>query len=386
MTRTLRKGHRGPDVRRWQEFLERKGHSPGKIDGSFGEKTAAATRAFQTANGLTADAVVGPKTLAKAAELGLRSLRRLTNSELTPALIAQARKILGAHHADPYGTEIPFEIDEVHYVARIEEHYHPPGGPRKPWGYHPGVSLFLDAEPDRQIEAPDDATEPAAPPGTVTDEAPALATRAVIVLDPGHGGTAMVGSSSPNNATSPSGVSEKELTLRMAELVRASVAAQAVGVRVELTRSSDVNLGLADRARAAGALEADLFLSLHFNGFDGKARGVETWIRSKGSGNVNHADDLRFAQRVLGNVHEAIRAFDTGTKNRGVKESGFGVLRDDLLGNSAASHPCRACLLEIEFLDAPKVDELFNTGARAAEVRERVAAAIARALLDEIES
>ena len=85
-------------------------------------------------------------------------------------------------------------------------------------------------------------------------------------------------------------------------------------------------------------------------------------------------------------AHQALTAFDGGTKNRGVKESSFGVLRDDLLGNSAAQHACRACLLEIEFLDVPKVDELFNTGPRFREVRAAVAAAIAAALLREIET
>jgi N-acetylmuramoyl-L-alanine amidase len=136
----------------------------------------------------------------------------------------------------------------------------------------------------------------------------------------------------------------------------------------------------------AGDAAADAFLSLHFNGFDGKARGVEAWVRSKASGNVNHAQDSRFAERVLGKVYEAVLSFDKSTKNRGVKDASFGVLRDDLLGNSSAHHPCSACLLEIEFLDTAKVDELFNTGPRAAEVRQSVADAIARALLEEIDA
>lgn len=84
MTRTLRQGHRGPDVQRWQQFLEDQGVSPGAIDGVFGPKTAEATRAFQSAHGLKADGVAGPQTFGKAASLGLRSLRRLANTRRAP--------------------------------------------------------------------------------------------------------------------------------------------------------------------------------------------------------------------------------------------------------------------------------------------------------------
>jgi N-acetylmuramoyl-L-alanine amidase len=60
------------------------------------------------------------------------------------------------------------------------------------------------------------------------------------------------------------------------------------------------------------------------------------------------------------------------------------VLRDDLLGNTAAGGASLACLLEVEFLDVPAVDALFNTGPNAAAVRTRVAAAIAQSLLEAI--
>ena len=90
------------------------------------------------------------------------------------------------------------------------------------------------------------------------------------------------------------------------------------------------------------------------------------------------------AERVLGAAHQALLAFDPSTPNRGVKEQELGVLRDDFLGNSAGRAACRACLLELEFLDTQQVDTLFNTGARAEQVRGRVAEAIADALLAEL--
>ena len=45
------------------------------------------------------------------------------------------------------GTEVPFSINEKRYIARIERHYHPEGGPIRPWGYHKGVSLLVLESP-----------------------------------------------------------------------------------------------------------------------------------------------------------------------------------------------------------------------------------------------
>ena len=384
MTRILRQGHRGPDVLRWQQFLLSQGFSPGALDGAFGSKTAEATRAFQAKHGLKPDAAVGPQTFSKAASLGLRSLRRLTNAELTSALVDEARRILAENHASPYGTEVPFQVDGVRYVGRIEEHYHPPGGPRRPWGYHPGVSLFLSYHvPENDLPLPDDRVD-AAPEGPPTEEALPIEATGIIVLDPGHGGTLMLGGSSPNNATSPSGVKEKDLVLVMAELIRDAIITKQPQVRVELTRTTDVNVSLFERARLARDVRADVFVSLHFNAFNGSARGVETFVRPKAAGNVNYDADHRFARRMVEAVYKSIHALDSGTRNRGVKEQAWGVLRDDWLGNTVANQPCPACLLEIEFLDVPVVDELFNTGPEAEEARSKVAEAIAEALLKEV--
>jgi N-acetylmuramoyl-L-alanine amidase len=103
--------------------------------------------------------------------------------------------------------------------------------------------------------------------------------------------------------------------------VRTSLAELAVDVRIEMTRTDDRNLGLAERARVAAEAKAKVFLSIHFNASNGDARGVETWIRPKDAGNVNIEDDRRFADGVARAVHGALLEFDPGAKNRGVKES-----------------------------------------------------------------
>jgi hypothetical protein len=70
-------------------------------------------------------------------------LRRVSNEELTPALMRTAERVLEEHNERPIGTEIPLRIGGKQYVARIEEHYHPPGGEQRPYGHHKGVSLFV---------------------------------------------------------------------------------------------------------------------------------------------------------------------------------------------------------------------------------------------------
>ena len=61
----LRTGSRGDAVRKLQELLNAKGYTCGSVDGIFGSKTYAAVLAFQKANGLGADGIVGPLTWAK---------------------------------------------------------------------------------------------------------------------------------------------------------------------------------------------------------------------------------------------------------------------------------------------------------------------------------
>lgn len=64
--RTMRKGDSGEDVKELQESLLREGYDLGSYgaDGKFGGETLSAVRAFQRANGLNPDGIVGPLTWA----------------------------------------------------------------------------------------------------------------------------------------------------------------------------------------------------------------------------------------------------------------------------------------------------------------------------------
>lgn len=205
--------------------------------------------------------------------------------------------------------------------------------------------------------------------------------KGTVVIDPGHGGNLEVGGSSPNNATSPSGILEKNITLRMAFLVRDALqkAAQIGGhtIKIVLTREADVNLGLSQRAGVAKKNNADLFLSIHCNASKlHNARGVETLVRDPKAGNPNHAADVKFARNIQTAVLNAIKAHDAGTKDRKVKDQVLGVLKDKHLGPKAA-----ACLVEMEFIDRTDVDQLLNIGANAPQVRQDIAKAIAQAII-----
>lgn len=67
--------------------------------------------------------------------------RRMKQSEVTPELLARASAIRSSagFTSRAYGTVIPIDGD---VSALIEQHYHEPEGPVRPWGYHHGVTLI----------------------------------------------------------------------------------------------------------------------------------------------------------------------------------------------------------------------------------------------------
>ena len=215
-----------------------------------------------------------------------------------------------------------------------------------------------------------------------------------IVIDPGHGGSETIGGSSPNNATSPPSPSEleKNWTLDLAKRTKVALLAKALAagknVNVFLTRETDINKGLSARANVASAKDAKLFLSIHFNAFNGTVRGVETLISMV---NVNQAEDRNLAQAVQEKVVEVMHQIDPATTDmpnydRGVRPQSLGVLNDVALGNSTSFHPCRACLVEIEFMDTPGFANLvrFTPPSPDREAnRQKIADALADALLSQ---
>jgi N-acetylmuramoyl-L-alanine amidase len=157
---------------------------------------------------------------------------------------------------------------------------------------------------------------------------------------------------------------------------------QKLKMLIYMTRSVDENLSLEKRANKARDVGADVFISLHFNGYNKIVRGTETIIRS--SDNVNPTQDTALANRVNAAVYGAISAADAKASNRGVKSQGLGVLSDQYLGNTVAPYLTRAVLLETEFIDVLAVDQLLNTGANAKQVRQSIINALGDAILQDL--
>lgn len=75
---TIRQGSKGADVTAWQQIIGV------TADGNFGTGTAAATKSWQTAHGLAADGVVGPKSWSAAVGAPVQEAPNLAAAMLPP--------------------------------------------------------------------------------------------------------------------------------------------------------------------------------------------------------------------------------------------------------------------------------------------------------------
>lgn len=95
-----RRGSTGTEVRNIQTRLKNWGYYTGAVDGIYGQKTEAAVKKFQQKNGLTADGVAGPATLAK---IGLPTNSTSQNSANVNLL---ARVISGEARGEIYEGQV----------------------------------------------------------------------------------------------------------------------------------------------------------------------------------------------------------------------------------------------------------------------------------------
>lgn len=223
---------------------------------------------------------------------------------------------------------------------------------------------------------------------------PSLGT---VVIDPGHGGTQTVGDSSPNNAISFTGVKEKKLTLDfcliLKDALQRAAASKNKQVKVVLTRTADVNVGIVARANVAASNRADLFLCLHFNGSSNtNTRGIETFFRAQSNVNLNLNEDVEFANKVNKSLFDSLKSIDTGAVNRGVKpdtqtiHGRLGVMNDNSLGNANRPDKCRSCYVELEFITNPSVDKLLISGPNALQNRGLLMDNLAKTVADYLET
>lgn len=104
-TSLIEMGAEGAQVKNIQRLLNR--HGAGlREDGAFGPKTDAAVRAFQRANALSADGVVGPDTMAKLQSSSARPAARNadTATEITPD--GPRRRATGYRNGRPFPLQL----------------------------------------------------------------------------------------------------------------------------------------------------------------------------------------------------------------------------------------------------------------------------------------
>lgn len=144
---------------------------------------------------------------------------------------------------------------------------------------------------------------------------PAPTFSPLIVIDPGHGGK------DEGCSDVVEEVDEKALTLRTAGYLASYL--QRHGYRVYMTRQQDLFVTLEERAAFANDIDADYFVSIHFNAAESrKAKGVEVFYYDDKENERRAEESRELAAKVL----EHIIAF-TGRKSRGVKTANFRVIR-----------------------------------------------------------
>ncbi|MCK4223558.1 MAG: N-acetylmuramoyl-L-alanine amidase [candidate division Zixibacteria bacterium] len=211
----------------------------------------------------------------------------------------------------------------------------------------------------------------------------------VIVIDPGHGGQ-------DSGAVGKRGLVEKEVTLDIALRLK-KLLKKEKGVRIILTRETDVLVPLEERTQIANRSGADLFISIHTNSFKKRSvRGCETFflasaktdearavaalenssIRFEHPGEAGHdLNDLDFILMDLVQNEYLKESLDFATiiqthlkkklsiPSRGVGQAGFVVL-------NKAYMP--AVLVEVAFISNKKEEALLKKGS----FRQKIAQAL----------
>ncbi len=260
--RAIGQGAAGTEVRDVQHRLLALGLriDADELEGRFGPATEAAVRAFQQQRGLPSDGLVGPETWAELVEAGYRlgdrtlylrfpwfrgdDVRELQRR--LDALGFDAGKQDGIFGARTQSAVVDFQRNTGALVDGI-------------------VGLDTAEALDRlrpQTDGPSRAVireteEVLRPPGSMRGSR--------VAIDPGHGrgDTGNVG---------PDGLTEDEVTLLLATELAAELRAR--GAEPALLRGPGENPTASQRAWAANAFDASLFVSLHLNGGEPGAEGA----------------------------------------------------------------------------------------------------------------
>jgi N-acetylmuramoyl-L-alanine amidase len=179
---------------------------------------------------------------------------------------------------------------------------------------------------------------------------------AVIVLDPGHGG------SEPGAIGGNLGLAEKNVNMQVAEC--AGELLRSYGADVLYTRYGDQDLGLYERAGAANNAGADVFVSIHMNAnLSSGMGGTSTYFSS----NALNGQDRQVKSSQLADYIQNSLVANLGLENKNVRQADFVVIRETVMP---------AVLIEAAFISNPNEEYLMTT--------EQFRNSIARALVNGI--
>lgn len=152
-----------------------------------------------------------------------------------------------------------------------------------------------------------------------------------IFIDPGHGGN-------DPGAIGAAGTRESNVVLGAG--LELEKILKSAGFETAMSRRTDMEISLANRAELANSTEADLFISIHCNGFTNSgARGTEVYSY------MGNSEGEKLSKTVLECLCDEL-----GTLNRGTKKENFAVLR-------LTKMP--AILIETAFITNPEEEQMM---------------------------
>lgn len=208
--------------------------------------------------------------------------------------------------------------------------------------------------------------------------------RPVIVIDPGHGGSKVLGTlanrtnSSPNNATSPGGKLEKDLTLEFSLILKEAIhehISRGAHLEVRLTREKDINLDFKERAELCNLPGTKCVVSIHFNASNGRGSAIGSLaVVEAPDRNPRYAEDAAFASGLAAACSEGVQKYLPESKSRGVitdshLHGGMGSNFFFQLAKQPHLKGVPRCFLEVEFIDSKVVEKALLEGNREEKFR-----------------
>lgn len=161
-----------------------------------------------------------------------------------------------------------------------------------------------------------------------------------IVIDPGHGGN-------KPGAISVRKRYEKDLNLSISLKLRDKL--ESLGYNIIMTRDTDVDIDLYERARIANDSDADLFVSIHGNShINSVHKGIQVLYCPATQSSIKEGDQFPFAKAMM----DALLA-GTGAVDKGI------IQRPNLVVLRETKMP--AVLVETGFMSNPEEEELLFT-------------------------